>query len=116
MPDDDSIITGIEAIIQDDEPLDAHGFLTGFESARENAEKELIELTRGDNAEGFQLTVMFRNGIFTVLMVDLVSGTCEIGDGRSFTEAWHKRAKPGLAPETRRNPPLLTVVQDEEED
>jgi hypothetical protein len=111
MPDD-TIITPIEGIIQDDEALDPHDYLVSAEGERDSAERELLEFTHVEDGNDFQLTLTCRNGVYTVLMVDLRSGTCALGEGRSFPEAWHKRAKPGPTtndPNTFLGPTLSVV-------
>lgn len=63
----------------------------------EKAEAELLELIRGRDAKGFQLSVAVSDLRWTVMVEDIEGASGRtIGEGDSFAEAWFDQ-KPGWA-------------------
>ncbi len=60
------------------------------------AEAELLELVRLEDAQNFTVSVVFRDGRWTVSSEDHDSGISGRGHGASFAEAWFDQSAPEL--------------------
>ena len=62
----------------------------------EEAEKQLLDLVRGQDTKAFTLTISCVDGRWTVLTTDHASGGHRVGHGACFAEAWLGQEPPGL--------------------
>jgi hypothetical protein len=76
--------------------------------AQAEAERQLIELVRGQGAGNFTLTVVSQGGKWIVATTNMDSGGYCSGDGENFAEAWHRQENP-IFTEGKRRPPLKPI-------
>ena len=62
----------------------------------EDAERELLELIRLEDAKNFTLTVRVDNGVWVVAAHDRDADSHGRGHGNSFAEAWFDQLDPRL--------------------
>ncbi|ODT18161.1 MAG: hypothetical protein ABS57_06645 [Mesorhizobium sp. SCN 65-12] len=66
--------------------------MPGTKEWRDDAESDLIDVVRRNDAQNFQVTIRCRDGVWHVETVDLdaaEAANTSIGEGNSFADAWH---------------------------
>ena len=69
----------------------------------QEAETQLLALVRGEDINSFALTIVCANDKWIVSTTDNKNGAYYIGEGTTFTDAWHARQDSLL---THGRPPL----------